>query len=121
MKSFIENNEVAIVYFGESEDDSEFNTFKSVAMSYDDLAFAHTTDEGARTSQSARHHTIVLFKKFDEGRNDYAGATNVADIKKFIDENSFATVMPFNDRAIEKVFQQSNPTLFLFSDDNDAS
>lgn len=88
---------------------------------YDDLAFAHTTDENARATNSARSRQIVLFKKFDENRNDYSGLFNTADIRKFIDENSFATVMPFNDRAIEKIFQKGNPAAFLFSNDNDAS
>lgn len=121
VKTFIEANEVAIIYFGESEEDSEFTTFKTVAMNYDDLAFAHTTDESARVANSARSRQIVLFKKFDEGRNDYSGVSNVADIKSFVEEHSYATVMPFNDRAIEKVFQKGNPTVFLFSDDNEAS
>jgi len=29
--------------------------------------------------------------------------------------------MPFNDRAIEKIFQQGNPTVFLFSNNNEPS
>jgi len=47
---------------------------------------------------------LVIFKKFDEGRNDYEGNFVVAEIKKFIDEKSFATVIEFDDRAIEKIF-----------------
>jgi len=29
--------------------------------------------------------------------------------------------MPFNDRAIEKVFQKANPTVFLFAGEDAAS
>jgi len=56
----------------------------------------------------------VLFKKFDEGRNDYDGVYNLGELKKWLDEKSFATVLEFDDRAIEKIFQQGNPTIFLF-------
>jgi len=46
----------------------------------------------------------VIFKKFDERRNNYEGDFTVPELKKFIDAKSFATVMEFDDRAIEKVF-----------------
>lgn len=121
VKDFIANNEVAIIYFGESDNDSEYAAFKATAMGYDDLKFAHTSDESARTSQNAGHKSIVLFKKFDEGRNNFSGIFTAENLKAFVEEHSFANVMPFNDRAIEKVFQKQNPTLFLFSNDNEES
>ena len=34
---------------------------------------------------------------------------------------SSAEVVPFNNEAIEKVFQEKNPALFLFSSDNEES
>jgi protein disulfide-isomerase A1 len=56
----------------------------------------------------------VIFKNFDEKRNDFEGTYNYGELKKWIDEKSFATVIEFDDRAIEKIFQQGNPTIFLF-------
>jgi len=63
-----------------------------------------------------------LFKKFDEGRNDYEGDfSKVETLKEWVDEKSFATVMKFDDRAVEKVFQQGKPTIFLFSEETESS
>ncbi|EAS03751.2 protein disulfide-isomerase (macronuclear) [Tetrahymena thermophila SB210] len=121
LTAFTQKNQVAIVYFGESEKDANYEAFKSLAMSYDDLAFAHVFNADLRTAQNAAAHNLVLYKHFDEKRNDFTGTFNVANLKTFVDTNSFPIVMPFNDRAIQKVFQQGNPTLFLFSNSNEAS
>lgn len=121
LKAFTSKNQVAVVFFGESETDANWSAFKSLAMSYDDLAFAHVFNAELRTAENAAATNVVLYKHFDEKRNDFTGAVNAANLKTFVDNHSFPTVMPFNDRAIQKVFQQGNPTLFLFSNGNEAS
>ena len=73
-------------------------------MTYEKLAFGHVYNADVAAHEKAAN-SIVLYKKFDEGRNDYAGAQNFDALKAWIDEKSFATVMEFDDRAIEKVFQ----------------
>lgn len=45
-----------------------------------------------------------MYKQFDEKRNDYEGEYTLEALKTFLDSKSFATVMEFDDRAIEKVF-----------------
>jgi len=57
-----------------------------------------------RAANKATETNFVLFKQFDEGRNDFTETVTLENLKKFIDDNSFATVMPFNDRAIPKIF-----------------
>lgn len=108
-------------YYGAGESDAEWSTFKSLAMSYDDLAFAHVFNAELRAAQNAANTHVVLYKQFDELRNDFTGEFTQATLKTFVDSNSFPLVMPFNDRAIQKVFQQGNPTLFLFANGNDQS
>ena len=90
-------------------------------MGIDKLAFGHVFDDDITAGQKTSAGKVVVYKKFDEGRNDYNGPNSAAELKKFIDEKSFATVMEFDDRAIEKVFQQGNPTLFLFHTDTEES
>lgn len=101
VKSFTDSAEVVLVYFAESESDDEMRIFKTVAMGFDDIKFGWTNDESARAHYGAHARQVVLFKKFDERRNDFSGVINADNLRKFIDEHSFATVMPFNDRAIE--------------------
>jgi len=73
-------------------------------MGYEKLGFAHVSDESIASHAETSLGNIVLFKKFDEKRNNYEGKFTVALVKDFVDTNSFATVMDFDDRAIEKVF-----------------
>lgn len=47
---------------------------------------------------------FVLFKNFDELRNDFDGEVSTEAITNFINAHSIPTVMPFNDKAIETVF-----------------
>lgn len=104
VNEFKDKEDVVLIYFGESENDTEFGVFKTVAMGNDDLAFGVTYNAEAAASLNARVKSLVMFKKFDEGRNDFEGNFATSDINTFIDNFSFPTVMPFSDRAIEKVF-----------------
>lgn len=100
LNAFTTKNQVAIIYFGEGESDSNWGAFKSLAMSYDDLAFGHVYNKDLRTAKEAGNLNLVLFKHFDEKRNDFSGTFNTENLKTFVDSNSFPLVMPFNDRAI---------------------
>jgi len=105
VKNFIEGSEVALIYFGDSESDELYKAYKTVAMGIEGLAFGHVFGhESIRKAHDAKAHSVVLFKKFDEKRNDYAGSTSVNELKEFVNSHSFATVMKFDDRAIEKIF-----------------
>ena len=73
-------------------------------MTYDEIAFAHVFNAELRAANKATGTNFVLFKQFDEGRNDFTETVTFENLKKFVDTNSFATVMPFNDRAIPKIF-----------------
>jgi len=101
---FVEDNKVAVIYFGESEEEEAFKAFKTVAMGYEKLGFAHVFDSGITEHANASKGKIVLFKKFDERRNEFDERITTAELKKWVDTHSFATVMEFDDRAIEKVF-----------------
>lgn len=60
--AFTQKNQVAIVYYGAGESDAEWSTFKSLAMSYDDLAFAHVFNAELRAAQNAANTHVVLYK-----------------------------------------------------------
>ena len=73
-------------------------------MTYDDIVFAHVFNTELRAANKATGTNFVLFKQFDEGRNDFTESVSLENLKKFVDAHSFATVIPFNDRAIPKIF-----------------
>jgi len=41
----------------------------------------------------------VIFKQFDEGRNDYEGEFEADSIVDFINKNSVATIMEFDQKS----------------------
>jgi len=74
-KHFIEGTDVALIYFGDSESDELYKAYKTVAMGIEGLAFAHVFGhESIRKAFEAKANSVVLFKKFDEKRNDYTGS-----------------------------------------------
>lgn len=91
-------------------------------MSYDQgLEFAHVTDQEARTSFAAAHKSVVLFKKFDEQRNNYSGIIDFGLLTSWIDEFSFPTLLAYDKRGREKIFKSNASPVMLFADDNERS
>lgn len=104
LDKFIKDNRIAVVFFTEAASGEHWDTFKSIAMNYDKITFAHSTSSELATANKSALGKLVLFKQFDEGRNDYEGEFKNEDLKKFINEKKLATVMDFDDTAIEVVF-----------------
>lgn len=71
-------------------------------MGDDDLSYFTVSDK--KIDADFKRPSIVLFKNFDEGKNIYEGEATVDGLKKFISDNSFATVIVFDDRAIGRIF-----------------
>lgn len=108
-------NEVVVVLFGDAVDSEATTTFKKLAYAYEDLVFVLALPESLRTHYNVETvNSVVLFKKFDEGRNDCNCEVNEDNVKNFIDRHQFPIVMNFNDRTAEKIFGEGIPTLFLF-------
>ncbi|KAG8178004.1 hypothetical protein JTE90_004485 [Oedothorax gibbosus] len=104
-KAFIDNNEVAIVGFFKDQESAEAKAFKNVAYEMDDFTFGITSTDAVYTELKASKDGPALFKKFDEGRNDFDGdATKEADIKKFIKSNSLPLVVEFSHTTAQKIF-----------------
>merc|ERR1712110_402699 len=73
-------------------------------MGNDDLKFALGTADIA-AEYKVEGDAIVLFKKFDEGRNDLTeGLTDVEAIGKFVAANALPLVVEFNHDTAQKIF-----------------
>ena len=62
-----------------------------------------TTDKNLFKSLSVEKDGIVLFKKFDEGRNDFEGDLTADDLKKFVSTNSLPLVVDFSHEVCYKL------------------
>lgn len=89
------NNNVLVVFVG-SEASDEFVLFSRVAQTDDELVFRHVTDAAVGSELGVDGTGLVLFKNFDEGRNDYDGEWDFAAVTAWLKMNSVATVFHFD-------------------------
>jgi len=117
-KEFVEKNEIAIVGFFADAEGEAAKAFKDVAATNDDYKFGLAGSSGdVATEYNVADDAIVLFKKFDEGRNDLTeGLSDVEAISKFIGANALPLVVEFNHETAQKIFSgeiKSHLLLFL--------
>merc|ERR1712088_1008250 len=105
-KKFIEDNEIAVVgFFADMESDAA-KAFKEVAGANDDHKFGlAAAGSDIATENKVEGDAIVLFKNFDEGRNDMTeDLVNVEAIGKFVAANALPLVVEFNHETAQKIF-----------------
>jgi len=111
-QKLINDNQVVVFYFGEEGSELQ-KAFLAAAANFDDVAFAHSTEEAVRQKYEAENNAVIIFKKFDEGKNVYAGSADATEIKNFINDNRFPTILPFEQKTAQKIFGEGLNTLFL--------
>jgi len=115
-KKFVEDNEVAIVGFFAEADSEAAKAFNEVAGANDDYKFGLGNADVA-SEYSVSGDAIVLFKKFDEGRNDMTeGLTDAEAIGTFVTANSLPLIVDFNHETAQKIFSgeiKSHLLMFL--------
>jgi protein disulfide-isomerase A1 len=120
LDKFLNDHEVSVVFFG-SKDSEAFKVVEKVAQSLDDVVFGLVVSEELRNSKSAQENGVVLFKSFDEKRNDFSEALTEANLKAFISKNSLPTLIKFDQKAAQKIFGEGLPCLFLFHGTDEGS
>lgn len=115
-KELIENNNVVIIGFFKDQSTAKAKALLGVAASVDDHPFAITSEDALFEEYGVKCGSILLFKKFDEGKVEYEGDDTEAQIKKFIVTNSLPLVVEFNHETAQKIFGgeiKSHLILFL--------
>ncbi len=106
LTKFQEDNQVAVVGLFKDLESEAAKAFNSVAQSTDNVVFGVSSeqalfDELKLTGEAG----LVLFKKFDEGRNDlFEGELTAEAMKTFIHANQLALVTEFNQETAQKIF-----------------
>jgi len=116
VETFHKNAEVALVYFG--EDAAQIDAFTKVARENDEVVFATVSGADVATHYKVQAGNVVLFKKFDEGRNDLTEAVTEESVKALITTHGAPLVMKFDEKSAQLVFGKSTPGLFLYRDPN---
>jgi protein disulfide-isomerase A1 len=95
-KKFKESAPVVVVGFFADKESDGAKVFLEVAAENDEHPFAIVTDKAIYSELDADKDGVVLFKKFDEGRNDFEGDLTNEALKKFIGANSLPLVVEFS-------------------------
>ncbi len=115
-KKLVEDNEIAVIGFFADVDSDAAKAFLEVAGANDDLKFGITSDSGVNSEYDVSGDRVVLFKKFDEGRNDLSeDLTDVEAVTKFVSANALPLLVDFNHETAQKIFSGEIKThLLLF-------
>jgi protein disulfide-isomerase A1 len=116
VESFHKASEVALVYFGDNQ--AHIDEFTKVARENDEVTFGTTNNADVLSHYKVQPGHIVLFKKFDEGRNDFTGEVTEEAVKTLISTHGAPLVMKFDEKSAQLVFGKSTPGLFLYRDPN---
>lgn len=117
LKTLIAGSKVTVVLFAQ---ESETNTIQPASKVIDGVTFILATT-GA-TEYGVTEPTLKIFKQFDDKEQVYSGDLSDSQaVQKWIEGNKNRWVMPFDDAAIEYIFQKQNPCLFLFRADSESS
>merc|ERR1712002_1213677 len=105
LKAFIDAAEVAVVGFFEDPTKDEMSIYLQAAADIEGIPIGLVSSAEVAASQNVVGDAVVLFKKFDEGRNVLTteGLT-VEAVKKHVAENSLPLVIEFTQETAQKIF-----------------
>jgi len=113
--AFIDSAKVVIVGYFDKLEGADYDTFIATAKADEDNSFGVTTVGSDDVTGSSG---VVLYKKFDEGKNVFSGDFTEAQLNDFIGKNRIPLVIPFTMEAAAEIFQSPvNKIAFFFSDE----
>ena len=78
--------------------------FLEVAATLDDYKFGISGADDVASEYSVDGQKVVLFKQFDEGKNEFEGEYEVEALTKFVEANAMPLVVEFNHESAQKIF-----------------
>merc|ERR1711970_689551 len=79
-------------------------SFLATAGNMDDYPFAISSEAAVLEEYKVEASGIVLFKNFDEGRNDFEGEVTEEAVAAFVSGNALPLVVEFNQETAQKIF-----------------
>lgn len=110
-------NSDRVVVVGYANDEASKAALKQVANKLrDDYLFGIVTDEALAKEHKAEFPSVVVYKQFDEGRNDQTGAFEVEAIEEFIKTNSVPLLDAIDASNFKSYAEAGLPLAYLFHD-----
>lgn len=104
-KEFIDKEDVVIVGYFESNSSLEAGAYLAAADSgSESLVFGISTEKEVIDGLEATVNTVVVYKKFDDGKVVFSGEWTAEDIMEFIQSEQLPLVTTFSDETAPKIF-----------------
>lgn len=103
-KTFVDSAEVTVVGFFKDQESKEAKEFFKAADAVDRHVFAITSDDAIYKELGANKDGVMLFKKFDEGKNTLDKEVTSENIQTFVQLNSLPLVVEFTHESAQNVF-----------------
>uniref|UniRef100_A0A3Q3WAS3 Protein disulfide-isomerase n=1 Tax=Mola mola TaxID=94237 RepID=A0A3Q3WAS3_MOLML len=103
-ESLIADNEVAVIGFFKDVNSADAKAFEKAAEATDDIPFAITSEDAVYSKFEVSKDSVVLFKKFDEGRNTFDGEVTKEKLLAFVKANQLPLVIEFTEQTAPKIF-----------------
>lgn len=120
-EKFKESDRVVVVgYAKEGESKEELESAANKLR--DDYFFGIITDEAlAKEHGVTEFPTLVVYKKFDEGRNDKQGKLDVAEITEFVKSNSVPLLDAIDASNFRSYAESNIPLAYIFQDSEEST
>lgn len=121
-KKFVEKDDVVVIGFFKDDKSADAKAFEEAASGIDDIPFGITSEADLFKEYEVESDGIVLFKKFDEGRNNFEGAVTAEAVSKFVFSNRLPIVVEFTQESAQKIFGgevKNHILLFIKKSDKD--
>ncbi|KAJ3187108.1 protein disulfide-isomerase precursor [Gaertneriomyces sp. JEL0708] len=114
-KHFSESDKVVVVGFFEDTKSTEYKAFEAAAESLrDDYVFGAASDKALLEAQGIKAPGVVLYKKFDEGKNVFEGKFATDAIQKFVKANGTPLMDDISPNNYATYVQSGLPLAYLF-------
>uniref|UniRef100_A0AC34QRQ6 Protein disulfide-isomerase n=1 Tax=Panagrolaimus sp. JU765 TaxID=591449 RepID=A0AC34QRQ6_9BILA len=104
VNSFKDSANVVVIGYFEKSDSDTAQVYVDIADSIDDIPFALVHDKDVAKAVELTKEGIVLYKKFDEGRVDYAEYIVADKLTSWIQANRLALVSEFTQETAPVIF-----------------
>uniref|UniRef100_A0A8W4F940 Protein disulfide-isomerase n=1 Tax=Sus scrofa TaxID=9823 RepID=A0A8W4F940_PIG len=99
-EALVESSEVAVIGFFKDVESAAAKQFLLAAEATDDIPFGVTSNSDVFSKYQLDKDGVVLFKKFDEGRNDFEGEVTKEKLLDFIRHNQLPLVIEFTEQIL---------------------
>lgn len=117
LEDFKTADKVVVIAYIAADDKASNETFTAVAESLrDDYLFGGVNDAAVAEAEGAKFPSIVLYKSFDEGKNEFKGKFDVDAIKEFAKTSATPLVGEVGPETYAGYMSSGLPLAYIFAE-----